>query len=134
VWGSGLGPTLHSQPHPYGNCAGSGRAIISSLLAITHHIIIIAIGHVALAIASAIVLIYAQYDHGCHLATQFCLEPNDYEKLLILAGLALYTRLQEGRDERRQYTERQRRWLTGGGGVTRGNATTSQTRGAKGAR
>ncbi len=125
--------TLHPQPHPYGNCAGSSRAITSSLLAATHHIIIIVIGHVALAIASAIILVYAQYDHGCHLATRFCLEPNKYEELLIIAGLALYTRLQEGHDERRQCAERQRRRLTRGGGVTRVNMTTSQTRGAKGA-
>jgi hypothetical protein len=33
------------------------------------------------------------YNHGCHLANRFHLEPNDYEVLLIVAGLALYTRL-----------------------------------------
>ena len=32
------------------------------------------------------------YDHGCHLASQFRLDPNDYEVLLIVAGLADYTR------------------------------------------
>jgi len=32
------------------------------------------------------------YDHGCHLANRFCLEPNDYEVLLVVAGLAHYTR------------------------------------------
>jgi hypothetical protein len=31
-------------------------------------------------------------DHGCHLATQFHLEPNNYEALLIVTGLASYTR------------------------------------------
>jgi hypothetical protein len=34
----------------------------------------------------------SSYDHGCHLARQFCLEPNNYEVLLIIAGLASYTR------------------------------------------
>ncbi len=33
------------------------------------------------------------YDHGCHLASRFCLEPNNYEVLLVFAGLALYTKL-----------------------------------------
>jgi hypothetical protein len=32
------------------------------------------------------------YDHGCHLANRFRLEPNDYEVLLVVAGLASYTR------------------------------------------
>ena len=32
------------------------------------------------------------YNHGCHLANRFCLEPNDYEVLLVVAGLAHYTR------------------------------------------
>ena len=32
------------------------------------------------------------YGHGCHLANQFRLEPNDYEVLLVVAGLAHYTR------------------------------------------
>ena len=32
------------------------------------------------------------YDHGCHLTNRFCLEPNDYEVLLVVAGLAHYTR------------------------------------------
>jgi hypothetical protein len=33
-----------------------------------------------------------RYDHGCHLADRFRLEPNDYEVLLVIAGLASYTR------------------------------------------
>jgi len=33
-----------------------------------------------------------RYDHGCHLADRFRLEPNDYEVLLVFAGLASYTR------------------------------------------
>ena len=32
------------------------------------------------------------YNHGCHLANRFRLEPNDYEVLLVVAGLANYTR------------------------------------------
>ena len=32
------------------------------------------------------------YNHGCHLANRFRLEPNDYEVLLVVAGLAYYTR------------------------------------------
>ena len=32
------------------------------------------------------------YNHGCDLANQFHLEPNDYEVLLVVAGLAHYTR------------------------------------------
>ncbi len=32
------------------------------------------------------------YDHGCHLANQFCLDLEEYEALLIVAGLASYTR------------------------------------------
>ncbi len=31
------------------------------------------------------------YDHGCHLACRFHLEPNDYKVLLVVSGLALYT-------------------------------------------
>jgi hypothetical protein len=31
------------------------------------------------------------YNHDCHLASWFCLEPNDYEMLLAVAGLASYT-------------------------------------------
>ena len=31
------------------------------------------------------------YDHGCHLASQFCLDPNDYKVLLVVAGPAHYT-------------------------------------------
>jgi len=34
-----------------------------------------------------------RYGHGCHLANRFCLEPNDYEVLLVVAGLVHYTRL-----------------------------------------
>ncbi len=33
-----------------------------------------------------------RYGHGCHLANRFCLEPNNYEVLLVVAGLAHYTR------------------------------------------
>ncbi len=33
------------------------------------------------------------YDHGCHLASRFRLKPNDYEVILAVAGLALYTKL-----------------------------------------
>jgi len=32
------------------------------------------------------------YGHGCHLVNQFRLEPNDYEVLLVVAGLAHNTR------------------------------------------
>ena len=32
------------------------------------------------------------YGHGCHLASRFRLDPNQYEVLLIVTGLALYTR------------------------------------------
>jgi len=32
------------------------------------------------------------YDHGCHLTSRFRLDPNDYEVLLVVAGLAHYTR------------------------------------------
>jgi len=32
------------------------------------------------------------YDHGVHLASRFHLDPNEYEELLIVAGLASYTR------------------------------------------
>ena len=32
------------------------------------------------------------YDHGCHLANRFCLDPDEYEALFIVAGLVLYTR------------------------------------------
>jgi hypothetical protein len=31
------------------------------------------------------------YNHDCHLASRFRLEPNDYEVLFVIAGLALYT-------------------------------------------
>jgi hypothetical protein len=33
------------------------------------------------------------YDHGCHLASRFRLEPNDYKVLLVVTGLASYTKL-----------------------------------------
>jgi hypothetical protein len=33
------------------------------------------------------------YDHSCHLASKFCLEPNDHEVLLVVASLATYTPL-----------------------------------------
>jgi len=32
------------------------------------------------------------YGHGCHLTNRFCLELNDYDVLLAVAGLAHYTR------------------------------------------
>ncbi len=32
------------------------------------------------------------YDHGCHLASRFRLDQEEYEALFIVAGLALYTR------------------------------------------
>ena len=32
------------------------------------------------------------YNHGCHLASCFRLDPEEYEALLIVAGLASYTR------------------------------------------
>ena len=32
------------------------------------------------------------YNHGCHLASRFRLDPEEYEALLIVAGLASYTR------------------------------------------
>ncbi len=32
------------------------------------------------------------YNHGCHLAIRFRLDPDKYEALLIVAGLASYTR------------------------------------------
>ena len=32
------------------------------------------------------------YDHGCHLANRFRLNPDEYQALLIVAGLAHYTR------------------------------------------
>jgi hypothetical protein len=38
-------------------------------------------------------MLNTSYDHGCHLASQFHLEPNDYEVLLVVTGLALYTQL-----------------------------------------
>ena len=30
------------------------------------------------------------YDHGCHLANRFRLDPDEYEALLIVAGLVVY--------------------------------------------
>ncbi len=32
------------------------------------------------------------YNHGCHLASRFRLDPDEYEALLIVAGLASYMR------------------------------------------
>ncbi len=32
------------------------------------------------------------YNHGCHLSIRFRLDPDEYEALLIVAGLALYSR------------------------------------------
>ena len=37
-------------------------------------------------------LLNTSYDHGCHLASRFRLDPDEYEALLIVAGLASYTR------------------------------------------
>jgi hypothetical protein len=42
---------------------------------------------------SLLYMLNTSYDHGCHLASRFCLEPNDYEVLLVVAGLASYTQL-----------------------------------------
>ncbi len=35
-------------------------------------------------------LLDTSYDHGCHLASRIRLDPDEYEALLIVAGLALY--------------------------------------------
>ena len=32
------------------------------------------------------------YGHGCHLTSRFRLDPDEYEALLVAAGLALYTK------------------------------------------
>ena len=37
-------------------------------------------------------LLNTSYGHGCHLASCFRLDPNEYEALLIVAGLASITR------------------------------------------
>jgi hypothetical protein len=37
-------------------------------------------------------LLDTSYNHGCHLASRFRLDPDKYEALLIVAGLASYTR------------------------------------------
>jgi hypothetical protein len=37
-------------------------------------------------------LLNTRYDHGCHLVNRFRLDPDEYEALLIVAGLAHYTR------------------------------------------
>jgi hypothetical protein len=37
-------------------------------------------------------MLETSYNHGCHLANQFRLELNDYEVLLVVAGLVHYTR------------------------------------------
>ncbi len=36
-------------------------------------------------------MLNTSYDHGCHLASQFRLETNEYKVLLVVAGLAHYT-------------------------------------------
>ena len=38
-------------------------------------------------------MLNTSYDHGCHLISRFRLDPNDYEVLLAVAGLAHYTRI-----------------------------------------
>ena len=38
-------------------------------------------------------MLNTSYNHDCHLASWFGLELNNYEVLLVVAGLALYTRL-----------------------------------------
>jgi hypothetical protein len=37
-------------------------------------------------------MLNTSYNHDCHLASRFRLEPNNYEVLLVVAGLASYTR------------------------------------------
>ena len=37
-------------------------------------------------------LLNTSYDHGCHLANRFRLDPDEYEALLIVSGLASYMR------------------------------------------
>ncbi len=37
-------------------------------------------------------LLNMSYDHDCHLANRFRLDPDEYEALLIVAGLVNYTR------------------------------------------
>jgi len=37
-------------------------------------------------------LLNTSYGHGCHLANRFRLDPDEYEALLIVAGLASYMR------------------------------------------
>jgi hypothetical protein len=37
-------------------------------------------------------LLNTSYDHGCHLANRFRLQPEEYEALLIVSGLASITR------------------------------------------
>ena len=39
------------------------------------------------------------YDHGCHLANRFCLDQKEYEAVLIVTGLANYTRFGFQRNE-----------------------------------
>ncbi len=38
-------------------------------------------------------MLSTSYDHGCHLTSRFCFEPNNYKVLLVIAGLASYTQL-----------------------------------------
>jgi len=37
-------------------------------------------------------LLNTSYDHGCHLANRFLLDPDEYKALLFVASLAHYTR------------------------------------------
>ncbi len=50
-------------------------------------------------------LLDTSYDHGCYLASHICLDPGEYEALLTVAGLALYTRFgfQIKADARRKF-------------------------------
>jgi hypothetical protein len=34
-------------------------------------------------------MLNTSYNHGCHLASRFCLEPNGYKVLVVVNGLAL---------------------------------------------
>ena len=37
-------------------------------------------------------MLNTSYDHGGHLASQFRLDPEEYKALIVVAGLAVYTR------------------------------------------
>ncbi len=52
------------------------------------------------------------YDHGCHLANQFRLGPNDYKVLFIIAGLESYKQLHQ-RDERQCNNQPKKRYERG---------------------